>query len=216
MPWDVSPCQVSMPLRSGLLALPWAPGHADSRVGLALVSAAHHVDLQSWISITGLNWLVMHLCSAGHSLKNKGDIKGSIFLPRLLNAISSFNIQKSAQDPWQIGAIFFLFSLALSFLSLWISQIPCSLSPVLKFLTPRLPPVNTWTPLFTFNSPFFGSCSNFCSVLPFPSHFHPHSSLGNVDLFLTSSSRSKAPGDHQRSSAKKCVGICWKGRGTDF
>ncbi|KAI9529859.1 hypothetical protein NQZ68_008098 [Dissostichus eleginoides] len=50
----------------------------------------------------------------------------------------------------------------------------------------------------------------------FPSHFHPHSSLGNVDLFLTSSSRSKASGDHQQSSAKKCVGIVWMGRGRDF
>ena len=52
---------------------------------------------------------------------------------------AKFNIQKSAQDPWQIGAIFFLFSFAFSFLSLRISQIPsCRLSPVLNFLTPCL------------------------------------------------------------------------------
>lgn len=133
------PLPVQYASEVGAFALAWAPGHADSEVGLALVSAAHHVKLQSWISITGLNWLVMHLCSVGHSLKSKSDIKGSIFFPWCLNAISSFNIQKSARDPWQIGAIFSIqFCLFFPFFE-DITNPPCTPSPVLNFLTPCLP-----------------------------------------------------------------------------
>lgn len=117
----------------GAFAPAWAPGHTDSRVGLALLSSTHHVKLQSWTSITGLNWLAMHLCSVGHSLKNKSDIKGSIFLSWFPNVITSLIIQKSARHPWQIGAIF-LFSLAFSFPFLWISQIPCNPEPGLQIL----------------------------------------------------------------------------------
>ena len=57
---------------------------------------------------------------------------------------------------------------------------------------------------------------SFC-VLP---HSRPHSTLGNVDLFLTSSSRTgkeASPLETVRgSSAKKCVGIVWMGRRRAF
>lgn len=49
------PLPVQRASEVGAFALAWAQGHADSEVGLALVSAAHHVKLQSCISITGLN-----------------------------------------------------------------------------------------------------------------------------------------------------------------
>lgn len=208
MPWEVFP----LPGQRGSEVEAFCPGPGCrphwlwSGPGTAVTSSS--CETAELNQRAGLNWLAMLLCSVGHSLKNKSDIKGSVFLPLFLNAIGSFDIQKSLADPWQIGAsFFFLFGLAFSLLSPWISQIPYTLSSVLKFLTPSLPSVNTPSLLFTFNSRFFGRRSNFCSVLQFPSHFHPHSSLGNVDLFLTSSSRSKASGDHQQSSAKKCVGI---------
>lgn len=50
-----SPCQLSLPPGSGLLPRAWAAGHAESEVGLALVSAAHHVRLQRYVSAAGLN-----------------------------------------------------------------------------------------------------------------------------------------------------------------
>lgn len=50
-----SPCQLSLPPGSGLLPRAWAPGHAESEVGLALVSAARHVKLQRCVSVAGLN-----------------------------------------------------------------------------------------------------------------------------------------------------------------
>lgn len=82
----------------------------------------------------------MHLCSVGHSLKNKSDIKGSIFLPCCLNATSSFNIQKSAWDLSQIGAIFFSIQFCLFFPFFEdITNPPSTPSPVLNFLTLSLP-----------------------------------------------------------------------------
>lgn len=65
----------------GAFAPAWATGHTDLRMGLVLLSNTHHVKLWGWATRRGLNWLAMHLCSVGHSLKNKSDIKGSIFFP---------------------------------------------------------------------------------------------------------------------------------------
>lgn len=128
-------------------------------------------------------------------------------MPSLLSPLKS-----QSRDPWQIGAIFFSIQLFPFSPSLWgyHKSSPCTLSPVLSFLTP--PPLSCPSihELFfsLFNSLLSGCRSDLGSILQLPSHFHPHSSLGNVDLFPTSSSRSKASGDHQQSSAKKEKKMC--------
>lgn len=122
-------------------ALARALGHAVPEVGLALVSAAHHVKLQSCISRTGLNWLVMHLRSLGHSVENKSDIKGSVFSPWLFSTVASFATQKSVPRSLTDRCHFFsLYSLVPFLASLWgyHKSSPCTLSPALSFLTPCL------------------------------------------------------------------------------
>lgn len=84
-------------------------------------------------------------------------------------------------------------------------------SPFFQVILTPPPPVNTRTPLLcTLNSCLFGAPPNFCSVLKSPPRSQPHSSLGNVDLFLTSSSRSEASGERQRGSAKKKKKNVWE------
>lgn len=47
MPREVFPLPVEAASEVEAFAPAWAPGHAQSEVGLALVSAAHHVKLPS-------------------------------------------------------------------------------------------------------------------------------------------------------------------------
>lgn len=113
---------------------------------------------------------------------------------------------------------FFLlpFTSSFSFLSPWISQIPCTLSLVVKFLTPCLPPVNTWTPLFTFNSRFLAckqTSAPSCRFLLTFTHTHPW----EMWIFSWQVPREAKPLEIiSRALPKKCVGIVWMGRGRDF
>lgn len=155
----------------------------------------------------------MHLRSLGHSVENKSDIKGSVFSPWRFSAVASFATQKSVPGSLTDRCHFFfpLFTHSFSGLSLRISQIlPLHLEPGPQFLNPLPLHCPSIHKLFfsLFNSLHCGCRFDLGFVLQLPSHFHPHSSLGNVDLFPTSSSRSKASGDHQQSSAKKEKKMC--------
>lgn len=123
------------------------------------------------------------------------------------------DVQKSAPDPRSVPffppihfCLFFPFFEVILNPPHPLFTSPCTLSPTPQFLNPPRLPVNTWTPLLcALNSCLFGALSNFCSVLKSPPRSQPHSSLGNVDLFLTSSSRSEASGDHQPRLCQKNV-----------
>lgn len=140
-------------------------------------------------------------------------LKDLYFSPWRFSAVASFATQKSVPGSLTDRCHFFspLFYSLIPFLalSLRISQIlPLHLEPGPQFLNPPLPlrcPSIHELFFSLFNSLLCGCC-----VLQLPSHFHPHSSLGNVDLFPTSSSRSKASGDHQQSSAKKGKKNVWE------
>lgn len=143
MPREVFPLPVESASEVEAFAPAWALGHAESEVGLALVSAAHHVKLQGWISAAGLNWLG---CSCVHRVtvwRTKVILKDLYFSPGCLNVTSSWRTKVSSRS--QISAIFPSYSL-LPFLSfLW--GYPKS-TP-----TPSSPPPAHWAPLPNFLTP---------------------------------------------------------------
>lgn len=82
----------------------------------------------------------MRLCSVGHILKNKSDIKGSIIFPWFLNATSSFHIKKVSSRSLTDSCHFFLIESCLFFPFFEdITNPPSTLSLVFNFLTPCLP-----------------------------------------------------------------------------
>lgn len=88
-------------------------------------------------------------------------------------------------------------------------------APVLSYF------LYSFLPFFLVRSPsFFPTRLACCSFLLCSSHFRPHSSLGNVDLLLTSSSRTGKEARPleivRRSSAKKCVGNRLDGKKKGF